>query len=65
MSKIKITITLPEDIVKRLEEYRRRKPTIPSRSEAIAELLDEILKSKGFWSGVEIWNLLLLVELDL
>jgi len=48
MSKIKITITLPEDIVKRIEEYRRRKPIIPSRSEAIAELLDEILKSKGF-----------------
>jgi metal-responsive CopG/Arc/MetJ family transcriptional regulator len=48
MPKIKITITLSEEIFKRLEEYRRTKPTIPSRSKAVADLLDEALRSKGF-----------------
>jgi metal-responsive CopG/Arc/MetJ family transcriptional regulator len=46
--KVKITITVTEDLVKRLENYRRSKPKIPSRSEAVTELLDEMLKAKGF-----------------
>jgi len=44
----KVTVTLTEELLKRLQNYRRAQPTIPSRSEAIAKLLDKALKTEGF-----------------
>jgi metal-responsive CopG/Arc/MetJ family transcriptional regulator len=44
----KTTVTLTEELLKRLQDYRRAQPIIPSRSEAIAKLLDKALKTEGF-----------------
>lgn len=44
----KTTVILSEDLLRRLEDYRRAQPAIPSRSQAIAKLLDKALKTEGF-----------------
>jgi len=44
----KVTVILTEELLKRLQNYRRAQPIIPSRSEAIARLLDKALKTEGF-----------------
>ena len=44
----KTSVMLSEDLKKRLEDYRRAQPAIPSKSEAIAELVDKALKTEGF-----------------
>jgi len=46
--KAKMSVTLPKDLLERLENYRRAQHTIPSRSEAVAKLLDKALKAEGF-----------------
>jgi len=48
MSEKKVTVILTEELLKKLQNYRRAQPTIPSRSEAIARLLDKALKTEGF-----------------
>lgn len=46
--KVKVSVTLPKDLLKRLEDYRRAQPSIPSRSDGVANLLDKALKKEGF-----------------
>jgi len=41
-------VILTEELLKRLQNYRRAQLIIPSRSEAIARLLDKALKTEGF-----------------
>ena len=44
----RVSVLLDEELFKLLEDYRRSRELIPSRSRAIAELLEEALKAKGF-----------------
>ena len=43
-NKPKILVVLDEDLIVRLDNYRRRCKQIPSKSEAVRILLDEALK---------------------
>jgi len=43
-NKPKILVVLDDDLLERLDDYRRQCKQIPSKSEAIRTLLDESLK---------------------
>jgi metal-responsive CopG/Arc/MetJ family transcriptional regulator len=40
----RVVVTLTEELYEKLEDYRRKQPKIPSRSEAVRELLDKALQ---------------------
>ena len=42
--KPKILVVMHDDLIERLENYRRQCKNIPSKSEAVRTLLDEALK---------------------
>jgi Arc/MetJ-type ribon-helix-helix transcriptional regulator len=43
-----VTVRLPRDMLEAIEAYRREQETIPSRPEAIRQMLSDWLASKGF-----------------
>jgi hypothetical protein len=43
-----VNLRLPRELLVALEEYRRGMPSIPTRPEAIRQLMVEHLKAKGF-----------------
>ena len=51
--KVKVTVTLPKDLLRRLEDYRKAQSTILSRSKAVTKLLNKALKTKGFTGSSE------------
>lgn len=42
----KVLLNIPKDLFSALEEYRRQKPIIPSRNEALRDLLKYALDRK-------------------
>jgi len=40
----RILVTLTDEIVEQIEEYRRRQKRIPTKSEAIKQLIEKALK---------------------
>ena len=42
----RVVVTLTEELHKKLEDYRRKQSTIPSRSEAVRELLEKALEQE-------------------
>jgi metal-responsive CopG/Arc/MetJ family transcriptional regulator len=40
----RILVTLTDEIVEQIEEYRRRQKKIPTKSEAIKQLIEKALK---------------------
>jgi len=47
-NKTPVYLSLPGDMVRRVNEYRRTLPEVPDRAKVMRELLDEILTIKGF-----------------
>lgn len=43
----RIQIVAPTTLVKRIDEWRRKQPRIPSKSEAIRILVDKALEKEG------------------
>ena len=47
MKSIKTSVTFDEDILKRIEDYRRRQKKIPTRSQAVIDLIKKGLKDSS------------------
>lgn len=45
---IPVTVRVPPDLVTALEAFRRAQPVIPTRPEAIRELMQSALREKGY-----------------
>jgi len=45
MKSIKTSVIFDEDILKRIEDYRRRQKKIPTRSQAVIDLIKKGLKA--------------------
>jgi len=45
-NKPRILLTVDEELIERIDDYRRTQKKIPPRSEAIRRLLDEALKKQ-------------------
>ena len=43
----RIALSIPKEMLERVEEWRRKQPAIPSRSQAIRHLIAQGLMSEG------------------